>query len=188
MVGVIQNLAEEGVIFDQQTQSNLPMRGCFVIMTSNLGSNEIQSQIEGKKWFPKDMKNPEKVREVIEPKIKEHFGQRYDLLARFCTYYFIPLIGEKIIKEVTVKVLKVEGLERFKKEFGITVLFSDDYIEAYKAPELIGKRGVQWIRDDVERNLSNLLLHAVMNNDIPKGCTVEVDWTDNQDVICRVGK
>ena len=188
VVGVIQNLAEEGVIFDQQTQSNLPMRGCFVIMTSNLGSNEIHSQIEGNKWFSKDMKNPEKVREVIEPKIKEHFGLRYDLLARLRTYYFIPLIGKEIIKEVTVKVLDVEGLERYKREFGITVQFSNDYIEAYNAPHLIGKRGVRWIRDDVERNLSNLLLHAVMNGDIPKGSAIEVDWTDDQDVIRLVGK
>lgn len=64
---------EKGYIVSHNTQSFVSIEGCIIIMTSNLGSEELVHSMN--RWRPINASDPEAVREVVEPVMQRHFSK-----------------------------------------------------------------------------------------------------------------
>lgn len=170
VTNLIQHVAEEGTLYDPKTQSDVSLKGCIIILTSNLGASELDTT---KLWWNKpDLSDPEEVETIIRPVIEKHF--RADLIARFRTFYFTPHTDEAVVKRIVVKFLEKE-----QSTHPCTLTWTDEYVDAFTNMKKIKSVGVRWIRNSIE---------GVLRNEILKGRyrvkqTIQIHWNGSKDVI-----
>lgn len=162
MTTLIQHVAEEGTLYDPKTQSDVSLKGCIIILTSNLGASELKAPLS----------SPEEVEKLIKPAIENHF--RKELINRLHTLYFTPHTDEEVVRQIVIKILKKE-----QKQHRCTLTWTDEYVNAFTNMEKIQKEGVRWIRRSIEGSLRNQILRGNYH----AGQRIKIDWNNRVDVI-----
>ncbi|MCB1116884.1 MAG: AAA family ATPase, partial [Chlamydiia bacterium] len=148
---LLQHVAEEGTLYDPKTQTDVSLKGCLIILTSNLGASNLTAS---QSWWTKpDLSDPEEVKKLIEPAMKRHF--REELIARFQTYYFTPHTNPDVVKQIVHQLLQKE-----QERHSCTLTWTDDYVEAFTNMEKVQKEGVRWIRRSIETSLRHLIIRG----------------------------
>ena len=127
----------------------IDFRNTVILMTSNLGSDEILAASEAIAQAGGEV-TPSLLMETIRPQLIEHFQPA--LLARFQTIPFLPLSGEALASIVRMKLAKVGS--RIAKRFDVP-LVCDDALVA----ELV--RACQ-LPDSGARNIDSLLDQQIL--------------------------
>ena len=127
----------------------IDFRNTVILMTSNLGSDEILAASEAVAEAGGEV-TPSLLMDAIRPRLVEHFQPA--LLARFQTIPFLPLSGEALASIVRMKLDKVGS--RIAKRFDVP-LVCDDALVA----ELV--RACQ-LPDSGARNIDNLLDQQIL--------------------------
>lgn len=170
ITNLIQHVAEEGTLYDPKTQSNISLKGCIIVLTSNLGTSELDAS---EHWWKKpDLSNPEEVEAIIKPVMERHF--RADLIARFRTFYFTPHTDEDVVKRIVIKFLDKE-----QTVHPCTLTWTDEYVDAFTNMEKIKKVGVRWIRDSIEGTLR----HQILRGNYRAEQTIQIHWNGSKDII-----
>lgn len=170
---LIQHVAEEGTFYDPKTQTDVSLKGCIIILTSNLGASNLAAS---QSWWTKpDFSDPDAVKSCLEPTIKKHF--REELIARLVTFYFTPHTDAEIVKQIARQLLQKE-----QHVHACTLTWTDDYIEAFTNMEKIQREGVRWIRRSIETSLR----HLIIRGNYRAGQTILIDWDGEKDVVTLV--
>jgi type VI secretion system protein VasG len=113
-------------VFDRGTMRDsegreIDFRNCVIVMTSNLGSAEIDDATTDDASITQAG-----LREAIHPQLGAHFQPA--LLARFQTLVYRPLDAAALASIVRIKLDKVAG--RLHRQHAVTLTYADDLIES----------------------------------------------------------
>ncbi|MDZ5431743.1 type VI secretion system ATPase TssH [Pseudomonas fluorescens] len=123
----------------------IDFRNTVVLMTSNLGSDELQAGLQ---------KHPQAsdstLQECLRPILREHFQSA--LLARFQTLIYRPLDAGALKRIVALKLAKVA--QRLQRHYGLTCQIEDSLNDALVAACLLPDAGA--------RNIDSLLNQQIL--------------------------
>ncbi len=149
----------------------IDFRNTVILMTSNLGSEQIMAVTEAVAEAGGDV-TTSMLLETIRPLLVEHFQPA--LLARFQTVVYRPLSGAALASIVRMKLDKVA--QRIERRFGVPLVCDDSVVrELVRACQLpdSGARNIDSLLDQqILPVLSRELLVRVAAQQLPRGITL----------------
>lgn len=123
----------------------IDFRNTVILMTSNLGSDELQAGLQAQPDTPDST-----LQEWLRPILREHFQPA--LLARFQTLIYRPLDASALKRIVALKLAKVA--QRLQRHYGLTCHIEDSLNDALVAACLLPDSGA--------RNIDSLLNQQIL--------------------------
>lgn len=123
----------------------IDFRNTVILMTSNLGSDELQSGLQEQPEAPDST-----LHEWLRPMLREHFQPA--LLARFQTLIYRPLDASALKRIVAIKLAKVA--QRLQRHYGLICQIEDSLNDALVAACLLPDTGA--------RNIDSLLNQQIL--------------------------
>ena len=186
---VLLQVLDDGRLTDNKGRT-VDFKNTILIMTSNAGSDIIQSYMER---LPKDSADPVKQLEVIAEKrrlLEECRGKVVDALKLSVRPEFLNRIDEIIMFEPLTKAdireilhIQMRQLQERLAGSGVTLEFTpafEDYMTDAGYDPSYGARPVKRV---MQRELVNLLAKAVLDGTIRKDSTVKVDSAGGRIVL-----
>ena len=186
---VLLQVLDDGRLTDNKGRT-VDFKNTILIMTSNAGSDIIQSYMER---LPKDSTDPVKQLEVIAEKrrlLEECRGKVVDALKLSVRPEFLNRIDEIIMFEPLTKAdireilhIQMRQLQERLAGSGVTLEFTpafEDYMTDAGYDPSYGARPVKRV---MQRELVNLLAKAVLDGTIRKDSTVKVDSAGGRIVL-----
>ncbi|AOI95829.1 type VI secretion system ATPase TssH [Burkholderia sp. LA-2-3-30-S1-D2] len=118
-------------VFDRGTMRDgegreIDFRNCVIVMTSNLGSTQIDEATADEATADDASITQAALREAIHPQLVAHFQPA--LLARFQTLVYRPLDAATLASIVRIKLDKIAG--RLHRQHAVTLTYADDLVES----------------------------------------------------------
>lgn len=162
MSNLLLHLLEEGKMFDPLTRTMVKFNRTFVILASNLGSQAVirairspASRVWCKRKVPTYQIDPRQILELVQPSLEQFVEGQYELLSRFVTLAFVPIMDIEVKQKIVSRFLQ-ETQKWLMSEFKIVMQWKPSLVNYYVAliqPE----KGGRAARSAIEVNLRNLL-------------------------------
>ncbi|MEG1866826.1 MAG: ATP-dependent chaperone ClpB [Bacteroides sp.] len=148
-------------------------KNTIIIMTSNMGSAYIQSQMEKMNEKNKEEIIEETKKEVmnlLKKSIRPEFLNRIDE-----TIMFLPLT-EKEIKKIVV--LQIKGIEKMLKDNGVTLQLTGSAVDFLSQVGYDPEFGARPVKRAIQRYLLNDLSKKLLAQEVNREETIKVDMNE----------
>lgn len=150
-------------------------KNTIIIMTSNLGSQYIQSQMEKMNGTNRDQiidETKEQLMEMLKKNIRPEFLNRIDE-----TIMFLPLTEPQIREIVT---LQVNGVEKMLRNNGVDLKLTDAAISFLAQSGFDPEFGARPVKRAIQRYLLNDLSKKLIGQEVNRDKTIVVDYDDKK--------
>ena len=145
-------------------------KNTIIIMTTNLGSELVQREIESGKSFDKEELHNQMI-ELMMRTMRPEFINRIDDII-----IFNPLTKDKIKDIVKIQLLREEKLLH---ENGIEIDFNDDNLMKFIAEDSFDiKFGARPIKRFIQKNVINELAKKIISGDVDKNKKIFIRYRD----------
>ena len=177
---VLLQVLDEGHLTDSKGR-RVDFKNTIIVMTSNIGSNEIQESFMNNK----DFEIAESVAKIavlnqLKLTVKPEFLNRIDDIV-----IFSPLTAKEI--QLIIK-LQLSKLAIRLKEEGLEVKVTEEAIDALSKLSFDPEYGGRPVKRVIQKNILNLLSKSLLTGDIDKDNNVIIDYFDNQIVFRNLKK
>ncbi|OGO04274.1 MAG: Clp protease [Chloroflexi bacterium RBG_13_54_8] len=175
---ILLQILEDGRLTDGHGRL-VDFKNVIVIMTSNLGTQDLQRQTMG--FRPENELNPEKLRQTIAGALKQAF--RPELLNRIDeVVIFDPLTGENLKQIVD---LLLREVQKRLSDHGITIEPTDAAKSWLVKENYDPMYGARPLRRAVQHHIENPLSRRILDGEFTKGDTVAIDAAADGLIITR---
>jgi type VI secretion system protein VasG len=166
-------------VFDRGTMRDgegreIDFRNCVILMTSNLGSAQIDEATAGNPTIPQG-----ELLEAIHPSLVAHFQPA--LLARFQTLVYRPLDADALALIVQLKVAKIA--ERLHRQYGIALTFDEELTHSLAQLCLARESGARTVDAFLNQRIlpavSRELLSRMAEGSMPAGISLSMSGEGN---------
>lgn len=182
---VLLQVLDEGQLTDGIGRK-VDFRNTILIMTSNLGSRELKDYGTGVGFSTDATKAAQdKVEQgILEKALKANFSPEF--LNRIDdVIYFNSLSKDDILKIVDIELKKV--LARVK-DLGIDVVFTDKARHFLADTGWNVHYGARPLKRAIQKNVEDLLAEEILNQTLPEGSAVEIDYDEQKEAMFIVPK
>lgn len=176
VLNILLQLLDEGIITDS-SMNKTNFRNCIIIMTSNVGANELISKTSI--GFSESNRNSHQnlIREMICERFSPEFINRIDEIIVFNKLNQSELIeiGRNIIN----------SLKKRAESIGINLEFTENIIKTVSLSEDTEKYGARPIRRKVTELIENKLSNMIINSEIKEGDNLKIDIIDEVVTISK---
>lgn len=175
---ILLQVLDDGRLTDNKGRT-VNFKNTIIIMTSNMGSNFIQSQFErltdsNKEQLIEETKN--EVLNMLKKNIRPEFLNRIDEIIMFT-----PLNSEQIEKIVR---LQINNVEKMLKENDITLVVTDKAIKCLAKAGFDPEFGARPVKRAIQRYLLNDLSKKLLAGSVNSEHPIQVD-ADNDALVFR---
>jgi ATP-dependent Clp protease ATP-binding subunit ClpB len=175
---ILLQVLDDGRLTDNKGRT-VNFKNTIIIMTSNMGSNFIQSQFErltdsNKEQLIEETKN--EVLNMLKKNIRPEFLNRIDEIIMFT-----PLNSEQIEKIVR---LQINNVEKMLKENDITLVVTDKAIKCLAKAGFDPEFGARPVKRAIQRYLLNDLSKKLLAGSVNSEHPIQVD-ADNDELVFR---
>ena len=166
---ILLQVLDDGRLTDNKGRT-VNFKNTIIIMTSNMGSGYIQSQMEKLSHSNKDVVVAETKKEVmnmLKKNIRPEFLNRIDE-----TIMFLPLT-EKEIKQIVV--LQIKSLQKMLSANGVNLLLTDTAIEFLANTGYEPEFGARPVKRAIQHYLLNDLSKKLLAQEIDRSQSIIVD-------------
>ncbi len=177
---VLLQVLDEGQLTDGIGRK-VDFRNTILIMTSNLGSRELKDYGTGVGFSTDATKAAQdKVEQgILEKALKANFSPEF--LNRIDdVIYFNSLSKDDILKIVDIELKKV--LARVK-DLGIDVVFTDKARHFLADTGWNVHYGARPLKRAIQKNVEDLLAEEILNQTLPEGSAVEIDYDEQKEAM-----
>ena len=175
---ILLQILEDGRLTDGHGRL-VDFKNVIVIMTSNLGTQDLQCQTMG--FRPENELNPEKLRQTIAGALKQAF--RPELLNRIDeVVIFDPLPGENLKQIVD---LLLREVQKRLSDHGITIEPTDAAKSWLVKENYDPMYGTRPLRRAVQHHIEDPLSRRILDGEFTKGDTVAIDAAADGLIITR---
>ncbi len=150
-------------------------KNTIIIMTSNLGSQYIQSQMEKMNGANRDQiidETKEQLMEMLKKNIRPEFLNRIDE-----TIMFLPLTEPQIRQIVK---LQINGVEKMLRNNGVNLQLTDTAISFLAQSGFDPEFGARPVKRAIQRYLLNDLSKKLIGQEVNRDKTIVVDYDDKK--------
>lgn len=170
VLNILLQVLDDGRLTDNKGRV-VNFKNTIIIMTSNLGSEYIQSQMERLTESNKEQLLEETKQEVLN-RLKKSI--RPELLNRIDeTIMFLPLT-EKEIKQIVI--LQIKGVEKMLAENGVHLELTDEAINFIAQTGYNPEFGARPVKRVIQRYLLNELSKQLLSQDIDRSQPIRVSF------------
>jgi len=173
VLNILLQILDEGILTDSSMR-RVSFRSCIIIMTSNIGADEVCGR--GAVGFESENEhhNDERVIERIRSRFSPEFINRIDDI----------IVFRQLKREDLVKISRIvlDNLKKRAEGVGITLSYSPEVITAVAQASETERFGARPIKRRVTELIENELAQMIVNSSISSGENVRVDMSDNK--IC----
>lgn len=175
---ILLQVLDDGRLTDNKGRT-VNFKNTIIIMTSNMGSNFIQSQFErltdsNKEQLIEETKN--EVLNMLKKNIRPEFLNRIDEIIMFT-----PLNSEQIEKIVR---LQINNVEKMLKENNITLVVTDKAIKCLAKAGFDPEFGARPVKRAIQRYLLNDLSKKLLAGSVNSEHPIQVD-AENDKLVFR---
>ncbi len=175
---ILLQVLDDGRLTDNKGRT-VNFKNTIIIMTSNMGSNFIQSQFErltdsNKEQLIEETKN--EVLNMLKKNIRPEFLNRIDEIIMFT-----PLNSEEIEKIVR---LQINNVEKMLKENDITLVVTDKAIKCLAKAGFDPEFGARPVKRAIQRYLLNDLSKKLLAGSVNSEHPIQVD-AENDELVFR---
>jgi ATP-dependent Clp protease ATP-binding subunit ClpB len=175
---ILLQVLDDGRLTDNKGRT-VNFKNTIIIMTSNMGSNFIQSQFErltdsNKEQLIEETKN--EVLNMLKKNIRPEFLNRIDEIIMFT-----PLNSEQIEKIVR---LQINNVEKMLKENDITLVVTDKAIKCLAKAGFDPEFGARPVKRAIQRYLLNDLSKKLLAGSVNSEHPIQVD-AENGELVFR---
>lgn len=175
---ILLQVLDDGRLTDNKGRT-VNFKNTIIIMTSNMGSNFIQSQFErltdsNKEQLIEETKN--EVLNMLKKNIRPEFLNRIDEIIMFT-----PLNSEQIEKIVR---LQINNVEKMLKENDITLVVTDKAIKCLAKAGFDPEFGARPVKRAIQRYLLNDLSKKLLAGSVNSEHPIQVD-AENDELVFR---
>ncbi|MCK1792058.1 type VI secretion system ATPase TssH [Pseudomonas violetae] len=154
----------------------IDFRNTVILMTSNLGSDELQACLQE---FPDAPDST--LHELLRPILREHFQPA--LLARFQTLIYRPLQADALKRIVAIKLAQVA--KRLQRHYGLTCQIDADLNDALVAACLLPDTGARNIDSLLNQQILPVLSQQLLQRQAARQKTlgVTLGYSDEEGIV-----
>ncbi|MGN0067960.1 MAG: ATP-dependent chaperone ClpB [Bacteroides sp.] len=174
---ILLQVLDDGRLTDNKGRT-VNFKNTLIIMTSNMGSSYIQSQMEQLNQGNKERIVEETKREVmnmLKKSIRPEFLNRIDE-----TIMFLPLT-EPQIKQIVR--LQIGGIQRMLQENGVTLQLSDRAIEFLASAGYDPEFGARPVKRAIQHYLLNDLSKKLLSQSVDRNRPILVEVSSTNDAL-----
>ncbi|MDR2402304.1 MAG: AAA family ATPase, partial [Cytophagales bacterium] len=143
-------------------------KNTIIIMTTNLGSELIQKELEREKIFAKEKLYNQMIELMLHTMRPEFINRIDDIII------FNPLTKDKAVDIVKIQLAREEKL---LQENGLEVSFADDNLIKFIAEDSFDiKFGARPIKRFIQKNVINELAKRIINGDVDKSKKIFIKY------------
>jgi len=164
---ILLQVLDDGRLTDGQGRT-VDFRNCVIVMTSNLGSTEIQA-LAGEQ-------NYDQIKHAVMAQVSNHF--RPEFINRIDeSVVFHPLTQEQIR---TIAKIQLQALAERLKEKDIGILFSDAALDTLGELGFDPVYGARPLKREIQQTIENPIAMAILGGEFEAGDQISVDVGDGQ--------
>ena len=174
---ILLQVLDDGRLTDNKGRT-VNFKNTLIIMTSNMGSSYIQSQMEQLNQGNKERIVEETKREVmnmLKKNIRPEFLNRIDE-----TIMFLPLT-EPQIKQIVR--LQIGGIQRMLQENGVTLQLSDRAIDFLASAGFDPEFGARPVKRAIQHYLLNDLSKKLLSQSVDRNRPILVEVSSSNDTL-----
>ncbi len=171
VLNVLLQILDDGILTDS-TMKKASFRNCIIIMTSNIGADQLS-----RKSLVGFTENPDSANEdYVLSRLREHFTpefiNRIDELV-----VFRPLIHDDLVK---ISRIALENLRLRAKSLGIELSYSPRVIETIACAKETEKYGARPIKRRVTELVENELAGMIIRSEIKNGDAIRIEFKNDK--------
>ena len=171
VLNVLLQILDDGILTDS-TMKKARFRNCIIIMTSNIGADQLS-----RKSLVGFTENPDSANEdYVLSRLREHFTpefiNRIDELV-----VFRPLIHDDLVK---ISRIALENLRLRAKSLGIELSYSPRVIETIACAKETEKYGARPIKRRVTELVENELAGMIIRSEIKNGDAIRIEFKNDK--------
>lgn len=170
VLNILLQILDEGILTDSLMRK-INFRSCIIIMTTNVGADELKNNALG--FGSTDGRH---LNELIAEKVRKYFSPEFvnridEIIA------FNPLESQDLMK-ISAKML--QNLKERAESLGIGITYSDKVVETVALAKETEKYGARPVKRRVTELVENELAKMIVNDEVRKGEQVCIDVKDNK--------
>ena len=172
---ILLQVLDDGRLTDNKGRT-VNFKNTLIIMTSNMGSSYIQSQMEKLNQANKDQVVEETKREVmnmLKKSIRPEFLNRIDE-----TIMFLPL-NEQEIKQIVR--LQIKGVQQMLQNNGVTLSLTDEAVQFLASAGYDPEFGARPVKRAIQHYLLNDLSKKLLAQEVDRNHPITVDTNGQHD-------
>ena len=172
---ILLQVLDDGRLTDNKGRT-VNFKNTLIIMTSNMGSGYIQSQMEKLNQANKDQVVEETKREVmnmLKKSIRPEFLNRIDE-----TIMFLPL-NEQEIKQIVR--LQIKGVQQMLQNNGVTLSLTDEAVQFLASAVYDPEFGARPVKRAIQHYLLNDLSKKLLAQEVDRNHPITVDTNGQHD-------
>ncbi len=172
---ILLQVLDDGRLTDNKGRT-VNFKNTLIIMTSNMGSGYIQSQMEKLNQANKDQVVEETKREVmnmLKKSIRPEFLNRIDE-----TIMFLPL-NEQEIKQIVR--LQIKGVQQMLQNNGVTLSLTDEAVQFLASAGYDPEFGARPVKRAIQHYLLNDLSKKLLAQEVDRNHPITVDTNGQHD-------
>lgn len=182
---VLLQVLDEGLLTDGMGRK-VDFKNTILIMTSNLGTRELKDFGTGVGFNTEATKAAQsKVEQgILEKALKTNFSPEF-LNRVDDVVYFNSLVKEDILKIIDIELQKVI---RRVQDLGIDIHVTDKAKQHLAETGWDPNYGARPLRRAIQKHVEDLLAEEILNQSLPQGCVVDLDYDDLLEEMVIVNK
>ena len=174
---IMLQILDDGILTDAQGR-RVDFKNTIIIMTSNLGANEILGTGSSKLGFAtaSDSNENEEIRNKVMAEVKRSFKPEF--INRIDEIIVFDRLTENETKEIAK--LMLNSLSDRLAENEITVSFSDDAITKIADEGFDKLYGARPLRRAIQSKIEDMLSEKIIDGEIKSGDSITVDVKDDE--------
>lgn len=172
---ILLQVLDDGRLTDNKGRT-VNFKNTLIIMTSNMGSSYIQSQMEKLSQANKDQVVEETKREVmnmLKKSIRPEFLNRIDE-----TIMFLPL-NEQEIKQIVR--LQIKGVQQMLQQNGVVLTLTDEAVQFLASAGYDPEFGARPVKRAIQHYLLNDLSKKLLAQEVDRNHPITVDTNGQHD-------
>lgn len=174
VLNILLQILEDGILTDSSMRT-VSFRSCMVIMTSNVGAEELTARSAMGFGSSSVRADEERVSEALRRRFAPEFINRIDELI-----VFRPLSHDDLTR---ISVLELEKLKKRAEGIGITLEYTQSAAKLIADTAETSKYGARPIRRRVTELIENRLAEMIVDGSVHSGDTVCADASEGRIVL-----
>ena len=164
---VLLQVLDDGRLTDGQGRT-VDFRNCVIVMTSNLGSSEIQTMAGDQ--------NYDEIKQAVMEQVSRHF--RPEFINRIDeTVVFHPLTQQEIR---AIAQIQLKGLGERLKQRDMSISFSDAALDSLAELGFDPVYGARPLKREIQQAIENPIAMSILSGEFGPGDRIVVDLSDTQ--------